>query len=257
VQCIHHHWQSEEPRLATDPFFHLSNLRERLTPADKSELRVTPEGLTLWDQRARELGRSENWRLQDHEREVSRRNIPGGRQATEDLWVYAYGSLMWDPGIRFSEVRLADLEGYQRRFTYKITVGRGSPQRPALMLSLERQAGLCRGLAFRVPAESAGAESAILWRREMLRGGYCPAMLPMTTPQGDSRALAFTSSHSHPEYAGELPLIETATVIASASGPLGTNRDYLEQLAAQLLALKIEDAYVEELLSQVQAVGGI
>ena len=81
-------------------------------------------------------------------------------------------------------------------------------------------------------------------------------MLPMATPQGAITALVFAANPSHPEYAGELPLVETAAVIASACGPLGTNRHYLEQLAAQLAALDMEDAYVEELLGQVQACGG-
>jgi cation transport protein ChaC len=255
-RACEHHGQIEESFVTPDPFSHLPHLRDRLVPPDKSELRVTPEVLAVWDQRARELGRSENWRLPDHLREASRRSILGDLQATQDLWVFAYGSLMWDPGIRFAEVRLADLEGHQRRFTYKITVGRGSPDRPALMLSLERQAGCCRGLAFRIAADSADSESEILWRREMLRGGYCPAMLPMITPQGGIMALVFASNHSHPEYVGELPLNETAAVIASASGPLGTNRSYIEQLVAQLSALSIEDGYVEELIGHVQAYGG-
>lgn len=58
--------------------------------------------------------------------------------STQDLWIYPYGSLMWDPGFHFAEVRRADLNGYQRRFTFKATVGRGSPEHPCLMLSLVR-----------------------------------------------------------------------------------------------------------------------
>ena len=240
-----------------DPFTHLPTLRDRLTPPEKSELRVIPEVLAFWDQRARLMGRSEDWRLADQQREHTRRAVLGDlRTATDDLWVYAYGSLMWDPGIHFSEVRLANLHGYQRRFTYRITIGRGSPECPALMLSLEPQAGCCRGLAFRIPAESVDAESEILWRREMIRGGYSPMMLPMTTPQGDIQALVFASNHSHPEYAGELSLGETATMIAGASGPLGSNQGYLEQLAAQLSILEIEDDYVAHLLGHVRAVAG-
>jgi len=224
-------------------------------PPEQSELRVTPEVLALWDQRARALGRSDNWRLADHQREHSRRTVLGElKTAADDLWVYAYGSLMWDPGIHFSEVRLADLDGYQRRFTYRITIGRGSPERPALMLSLERQSGCCRGLAFRIAADSVEAESEILWRREMIRGGYSPTLLPMTTPQGAITALVFASNHSHPEHVGELSLAETAAVIAGASGPLGTNQAYLEQLVAQLSMLEIEDEYIARLLDQVQAV---
>ena len=89
----------------------------------------------------------------------------------------------------------------------------------------------------------------------MLRGGYSPAMVPMTTPQGPITALAFVSNTSHPSYIGELPLDETASIIASGKGILGTNREYLAQLATQLEALEIQDAYVEQLCAQIDAVG--
>jgi cation transport protein ChaC len=147
----------------------------------------------------------------------------------------------------------SDAEGYQRRFTLKINLGRGSRDHPALMLSLEPQEGRCRGLAFRIEADSVHAESAILWRREMLRGGYSPAMVPMATPQGPITALAFVSNPSHPSYVGELPLTETARLIASGKGILGTNREYLVQLATQLEVLGIEDPYVAQLYAQIDA----
>jgi glutathione-specific gamma-glutamylcyclotransferase len=73
----------------------------------------------------------------------------------------------------------------------------------------------------------------------------------VTTPQGPIMALAFVSNSTHPSYVGELPLAETAAVIASGKGVLGTNRDYLVQLAMQLQALGIEDPYVEELHAAV------
>ena len=165
---------------------------------------------------------------------------------------------MWDPGFHFAEVRLADVErrasaeGYQRRHL-KINLGRGSQDYPALMLSLEPREGCCRGLAFRIAADFVHAETAILWRREMLRGGYAPAMVPMTTPQGPIEALAFVSNPSHPSYVGELPLAETARLIASGKGILGTNREYLVQLAMQLEALGIEDPYVAQLHAGIGA----
>ncbi len=216
---------------------------------------MTPQRLAVWDQRARDAGLPENWRLADHEREASRHALLGSRKHEDDLWVYAYGSLMWDPGIHFSEVRLAQLEGYQRRFGYRITGGRGTPERPALMLTLVRLAGSCTGLAFRIPADLADAESAILWRREMMRGGYAPELCPVSTPQGEIEALVFAANCAHPEFVGELPLCDTAAVVASAAGPLGTNRGYLESLAAQLDALQIDDAYVQALLEQVRTLG--
>jgi cation transport protein ChaC len=122
------------------------------------------------------------------------------------------------------------------------------------MLSLEPQQGCCRGLAFRIAADSVHTETAILWRREMLRGGYAPAVVPMLTPQGPIEALAFVSNPSHPSYVGELPFAETAAMIASGKGILGTNREYLVQLAMQLGALGIQDPYVEQLHAQI-AVG--
>ena len=230
-----------------DAFVHLPELRSRVTHPEESLLRLTPEMFSMWEQRARAAGWPAGWRLSDEVIEASRLAVLGEHKADCDLWIYSYGSLMWDPGFHFAEVRLADVEGFQRRFTLKIKLGRGSPANPALMLSLERSQGCCRGLAFRIAADSVHAETAILWRREMIRGGYAPAMVPMTTPQGSITALAFTSNTSHPSYVGELPLAETAAIIASGKGVLGTNREYVEQLAGQLQALGIEDRYVEEL----------
>ena len=240
--------------LATDPFIHLPLLRGRLIPSDESELRVTPQVLDLWDQRAREQGRPDDWRMPDHKREDNRHTVLGEmRSGNRDLWVYAYGSLMWDPGFHYAEIRQADLHGYQRRFTYRATMGRGSPEHPGLMLTLESRPGCCRGLAFRVAAECVDAESEILWRREMLRGGYCPTLLPVDTPQGTITALVFAANTEHPEHIGEMPLQKTATWIARASGVLGTNRHYIEQVAVQLATLGIGDEYIEQLLDEVRA----
>src|SRR5262245_63085780 len=239
----------EHAGLTADAFVHLPDLRDRVTHPEKSLLRLTPEVVSMWEQRARAAGWPEGWKLPDEVIEASRLEVLGGH--SEDLWIYSYGSLMWDPGFHFAEVRLADVQGYQRRFTLKINLGRGSHDYPALMLSLEPQQGCCRGLAFRIAADCVHAETAILWRREMLRGGYAPVMVPMATPQGPITALAFVSNPSHPSYVGELPFAETAAMIASGKGVLGTNREYLAQLAMQLDALGISDPYVEQLYAQI------
>ena len=233
--------------MTADAFVHLPDLRARVTHPEKSLLRLTPEMFAMWEQRARAAGWPVSWRLSDDEIETSRLAVLGDYPGGHDLWIFSYGSLMWDPGFHFAEVRLADVENYLRRFTLRINLGRGSHDHPALMLSLEPQPGRCHGLAFRIAAETVHAETAILWRREMLRGGYAPALAPMTTPQGPITALAFVSNQTHPSYVGELPLTETAAMIASGKGVLGTNREYLVQLAMQLQALGIEDPYVEEL----------
>ena len=239
--------------MTADAFIHLPDLRSRVTQPEKSLLRLTPEMFAMWEQRARAAGWPAGWRLPDEAIEASRLAVLGDHPEGDDLWIYSYGSLMWDPGFHFAEVRLADAENYQRRFTLKISLGRGSRDYPALMLSLEPREGCCRGLAFRIAASSVHAETAILWRREMLRGGYTPTMVPMVTPQGPIDALAFVSNPLHPSYVGELPLAETAAIIASGKGILGTNREYLVQLATQLDALGIDDPYVAQLHDAIGA----
>jgi cation transport protein ChaC len=236
-----------------DPFTHLPALRHRLTPAERSAVRATPHTLAHRDEQARGHGLPASWRLSDQQLEDSRRAMLGCLDTPQDLWLFGYGSLMWDPGVHFAEVRQADLRGFERRFSYKTTMGRGTPDCPALTLSLEPSAGSCRGLVFRIAADRAEVESGMVWRREMLRNGYCPTWLPVTTPQGPVTALGFVSNRGHEGYAGDLSLVQAAGIIATACGVIGSNRDYLEQLAAQLDTLSIADPYISQLLQQVQA----
>ena len=233
----------------SDSYRHLPGLSGRLTPLEQSLVRMTPDVFALWDERARALGRPANWRLPDEERESNRRTILCNLGQADDLWVFSYGSLMWDPALVFAEVRLAELPGYQRRFSFKTTLGRGCQDHPALMLSLDEQAGnCCKGLVFRIAADKVQAESEMLWRREMLRGTYCPRMLQVDTPQGHVCALVFTANPAHGDYVGALTLQQTAAMINKAHGVIGSNRHYVEQLAGQLEALEIEDVYVAELM---------
>jgi len=245
----------QPPDPTPDAFEHLPGLRGKLTPAEQSTLRATPEFLARWDERALSRGLPADWRLSDEQLEASRRALLGGHLGGRDLWIYGYGSLMWDPGFHFAEVRLAHLPGYQRRFTYWTRLARGTPERPALMLTLEQVAGDCRcsGLVFRIAGDLVDTESGMLWRREMLRGGYCPALLPVSTPQGEVTALVMTANVAHADFVGELPLDDTAVVIAGASGLFGSNRDYLELLAHQLDTLGIDDPHVRQLLQRVRA----
>jgi cation transport protein ChaC len=155
--------------------------------------------------------------------------------------------------MHFCELRRAELPGHQRRFSFHTLMGRGTPERPALMLALEPGAGSCCGLVFRIAAPLAAQESALLWRREMIRGGYLPALLPVTTPQGPVQAVVFLANPAHESHVGELPLAESAAIIASAEGVIGRNRDYLRQLDAQLICLGPDDPDVHRLWAAVQS----
>ena len=244
----HHRERTLDP----DPFRHLPHLRERIAPAQDSALRVTPQLLAQWDAMAREQGRGEHWRLSDAQLESGRAALLGRYDAGAALWVFGYGSLTWDPGFHFDEVRLAVLPGFRRRFGFRTTLGRGSPECPGLMLTLEPGEGDCAGLAFRIGAASAAHESGMLWRREMIRGSYQPRLLPLRTLQGEVTALVFAANPAHADHVGELPLLETAAIIARAAGMMGRNRDYLEQLVVQLAHLDIVDDYLDRLFECVR-----
>ena len=257
--------------MQADPYAHLPQLRGCLTPAEQSALRLTPQALAVWDAQASAGGLPLDWRWSEQQIEASRLAVLGPVLSSgaspacpaQDLWVFGYGSLMWDPAIHFSELRRAVLPGHARRFSFEALMGRGTPERPALMLALEPEpvadadadadvAG-CQGLVFRIPAALAAEESALLWRREMIRGGYVPRLLPLRTPQGPVQALVFLANPGHASYVGVLPLAQAAATIAVASGRLGRNRDYLAQLDAQLLRLGIADGYIHQLWAAVRA----
>ena len=209
----------------------------------------------MWDQRARDQGRGPDWRWSDEQLEATRIALLGPPVQEQDLWIFGYGSLMWDPGFHFAEVRLAELAQHRRRFSCRTALGRGSPECPGLMLTLEPGPGNCSGLAFRIDAAVAAYESGMLWRREMIRGIYEPRLLPVRTPQGEVNALVFAANTAHDDHVGELPLDDAAAIIARAEGVLGTNRQYLEQLVWQLEHLGLEDSYLQQLLQRVRQLG--
>ena len=244
-------------------FLHLPELRGQLTPAHASGLRLTDEVLAEWDAQARCEGLPAHWRLPDGEVERSRSEVLTALRAQQDpLWVFAYGSLMWNPGFHFDEVRRARLPGFARRFALSTTIGRGTPDCPGLVLTLQRRGEAdpqdCEGLVFRIPAPLVDDESRLLWRREMITGAYCPQLLPLPTPQGEVQALVLVANTAHTHYRGDLSMQATAATIAKACGRVGSNRDYLEQLVRQCEVLGIEDAYVRELAALVNdaACGG-
>lgn len=238
--------------LNSDPYRHLPQLRERIAPAEASALRVTAQTLALWDERARAEGRGDGWRLSDAQLESTRVALLGDGSDGRDLWIFAYGSLTWDPGFHFDEVRRAELPGHRRRFSCRTTLGRGSPDCPGLMLTLEPGEGDCAGLAFRIAGAKAAQESGMVWRREMIRAIYRPGLLPVRTPQGEVRALVFAANTAHADHVGELSLDDAAGIIARAEGMLGSNRQYLEQLVWQLEHLGIGDDYLLRLLERVR-----
>lgn len=172
----------------------------------------------------------------------------------EDVWVFGYGSLMWNPAFHFEESRVGTIYGFHRRFCLWSTIGRGSPQNPGLMLALDR-GGSCRGMALRIHPDAVESETDILWRREMVRGAYTPRWVRVHTGKGIVRAITFTINHAHDAYAGILPEDKVVCCIATASGRLGACAEYLDNTVSQLAAIGIRDRHMSDLLGKVRAHG--
>jgi cation transport protein ChaC len=173
-----------------------------------------------------------------------------------DLWIFAYGSLMWNPGFASEEVAHARLVGWRRSFCIYSRFHRGTPRRPGLVLGLDR-GGVCEGLAFRVAPQNAAATLSYLREREQVISVYREALVPVTLLGGDHRevmALAFLVERAHPSYAGVLSLAQQAHFIRGATGRSGNNIDYLASTLAHLGELGIRERDMERLLGVVGTV---
>ncbi len=223
-------------------FIHLPHLRDRIIDPAESQFRMTEPGVPEWDLRALNAGYPPDWRLSHSDREATRQKALAGR-LDADLWIFAYGSLLWDPAFYFEEVREAFLDGYQRRFCMRTQIGRGCPEKPGLMAALDH-GGDCHGLAFRIAREKIDWETEIIWKREMITGAYDPTFLEVETPLGPVEALVFVMNHQSDRYVSDMAEAETARIIATGKGVLGPNLDYLVNLVEHLELLGLEDTAI-------------
>ncbi|MDH7785469.1 cation transport protein ChaC [Ochrobactrum sp. 19YEA23] len=177
-------------------------------------------------------------------------------QPSGDVWIFGYGSLIWNPAIKYTERRIARIEGWHRSFCMSIIAGRASAATPGLMLALD-EGGYCQGSAFRLAETDVRAELTLLWRREMIcRGGYIPRWLELLDINGKcfGHAIAFTINQDGGKYAGNMPNDQAVQRLATASGGLGSCADYLFQTRDGLRSHGIPDAELEYLAKQVEAV---
>ncbi len=220
-------------------FRHTPALRGLITPPDESEMRFGQERFDQADLQAKEEGWPPGWRMEHDAREANRQAVLANR-FEQDLWVFAYGSLIWDPAVQVEEYRQGTLKGWHRSFCMKLEGGRGSHDRPGLMAALDED-GRCDGVVFRIAAELVDEETRFMWRREMFAGAYSPIFHEVATPQGAVDALIFVMDRSNRRYVPDLSEAEAARMIAFAEGSLGPNFDYLDSLVRHLDELGIVD----------------
>ena len=232
-------------------FRHTPALSGLIIPPDESQMRISYERFAELDAQALEENWPAGWRMDHDEREANRRAILSDR-LSDDLWVFAYGSLIWDPAVKVEEYRYAGLVGWRRRFCMKLEGGRGSRERPGLMAALD-EGGRCDGLVLRIAAEHVDEETNFMWRREMFSGAYRPVFFEVETPQGPVEALVFTMNRDNHRYLADITEAEAAGMIAVAEGDLGPNFDYLDTLVGRLEALGVVDDDMRRLRDRAAA----
>lgn len=174
----------------------------------------------------------------------------------QDLWIFGYGSLIWDPGFTPVEMARARLSGWHRSFCMRSIHFRGTAEAPGLVLALDAAEGAsCAGLALRVAPAEVEPVLAELRARELISYAYLERRLPVTLEDGRTvEAITYVIDHTGPQYC-QLTPEEQAQIIAQAAGARGPNRDYLFNTAAHLAELGLHDRELEALVSRVRAIG--
>ncbi len=182
---------------------------------------------------------------------VATRAILAAWKPSEPYWVFAYGSLMWNPDFAFEEQRPARLHGYHRAFCIYSHHYRGTQARPGLVLGLDR-GGSCRGICFRIRGDQIKPVTEALWRREMVTKVYAPRRIRVQTADGTMAAQTFIANPQHQQYAGKLSLDEMAAMIRQGRGVAGRNVDYLANTVEHMLALGIDDGPLHRLMEMLE-----
>jgi len=176
--------------------------------------------------------------------------LPDTEDSKGDLWVFGYGSLMWRPGFEFIERVPARLIGEHRALCVYSFVHRGTPEKPGLVLGLDR-GGACRGIAFRVAEKNRAATIAYLREREQVTSVYREVMRSVWL-ENDARkrvsALAYVADRGHAQYAGRLSAAEQLRHVLQGHGQSGANRDYVVSTVKAIETEGFRDAVLHRLM---------
>lgn len=171
------------------------------------------------------------------------------------MWVFGYGSLLWNPGFRYSKKEIARLDGYRRSFSMRSINHRGTSENPGLVLALniDRQS-FCEGLAFEVEQGKEVETLEYLRGRELVSSAYLERKVLLYLKNGQSiRSLAYVIDEGHAQYC-RLTIDEQAKIIANAKGGQGPNDEYLYSTRNKIAELGIKDAEMECLYTKVRLI---
>ena len=170
------------------------------------------------------------------------------------MWVFGYGSLLWNPGFEIAVRAVATLPNYARSFCMRSIHHRGTVDDPGLVLALdERKGAQCAGVAFAVAAGKEDETLQYLRERELVSSAYLEKILTLNLADGRRvEAVTYVIDESHEQYCSDLPLEEQAQIIANAVGGRGPNSEYLYNTASYLRDIDLRDPDLEWLTARVR-----
>ncbi len=174
----------------------------------------------------------------------------------EDLWIFGYASLLWNPGFCHSEVFPARIYGFHRALCVRSWVHRGTPQRPGLVFGLDI-GGSCVGRGFRVTRAQTNKALDYLMERELATGVYKSQVINVHMNGHKRKGLAFVVCRNHQQYVRGLSVEREAEIIRAGRGPSGANRDYVLNTVKELERLGIRDRRLSRLKSLLESTGGV
>ncbi|KAA3632729.1 MAG: gamma-glutamylcyclotransferase [Proteobacteria bacterium] len=171
------------------------------------------------------------------------------------LWVFGYGSLMWNPGFEHESCHVATVYGLHRRLCVSSIRYRGTPERPGLVLGLDR-GGSCRGFAFRVAPGVKHEVADYLEEREMFSAVYKPIFVNVVLPDGRrQKALTFRVRRDHPQYTPPMCEIKTAERVARSRGKRGCNPEYVINTLDSLRRIGFDDTNLARVARHLESIG--
>ena len=165
------------------------------------------------------------------------------RDQSDEIWVFGYGSLMWRPGFRFLEHAPAMIYGVHRSLCIYSHVHRGTPEKPGLVMGLNR-GGACRGVAYRVAAEEWDGILGYLREREQATAVYLERWMPahiLAKPRRRVRAITYVADNTHHQFADDLPISKMVELVRQGHGQSGPNIDYVLNTIEHLEELGVHD----------------
>ena len=174
-----------------------------------------------------------------------------GMNLNKGVWVFGYGSLMWNPDFKLAEMRTGILNGYHRSLCLKSIVYRGSPDYYGLVFGLDK-GDSCQGIAYRIEEEYIQSEMQKIWEREMFAGTYIPTWVNVKTKQGDISAVTFVINNEHEHYIPDIEINEIAERVVRAEGICGSCHDYVQNTVKSLQRLGLQDSNLDQLLNLIE-----